>query len=185
MIQSFQLRLQPRGASLGRTESAHTFCKTKAKAAGHLTCHSQDHCATLVSLPSWPLQSASVRPRAAAGGISDLQGIRPLAGGLKGALLLRLVILLQVFLGHLYCLFPILGKLLKKKNPIELRATNRPASTEPPCQGATSHLYKTHPQRFFYNKILCGCVTLEGGGENLWQFFKALSVLELDQDCIS
>ena len=137
MIQSFQLRLQPRGATLGRTESAHTFCKTKAKAAGHLTCHSQDHCATLVSLPSWPLQSASVRPRAAAGGISDLQGIRPLAGGLKGVLLLFLVILLQVVLGHLYCLFPVLGKLLKKRIllncalPTDLQALSRHAKVPP------------------------------------------------------
>lgn len=81
----------------------------------HLTCHFQDDCATLVSLPFLPLQSASVCPRAAAGSVWDLQGIQTFSRGLKRALLFLLMIILQIFLRNLYSLFITCCKLLKKK----------------------------------------------------------------------
>lgn len=161
MLQSFWLRLRRRGSILTPTESAQAFCKKKTSAADHLTCHFQGHYATLVSLPFRPLQSASVCARAAAGSVSDLQGIQSFTGGLERALLIHLVMVL-----HLYPLFTILCKLLKKRI-IESCSTDRSASTEPPHQCAASCFHRTHPPQMSGNSLLYGCVTFGRRGERI------------------
>lgn len=178
VLQSFWLRFQRRGSILTPTESAQAFCKKETSAADHLTCHFQGHCATLVSLPFWPLQSTSVCARAAAGSVSDLQGIQPFIGGLERALLLHLVMAL-----HLYPLFTALSKLLKKES------LNHALLTDPQALSSTPMcclLFSQNPPSTDVWKqfIVWMCDLWERGEENQWQFFKSLFVLELDQDCI-